>query len=307
LSTLVGLCAGAVLLGGAMVVAVLPGLWHGERARGLVPTNVASLTKGRVVLSGVAEPAWSVVASPFGRWPCVWYDAKSGFDMRGLTLPFFHQRNAVPFVLNDGSGRVLVLARRAWFEVAGEFSAAFWDRMKASPSQVDTAAQPRWEGPPRLGVEGAKPGSRTDYSDDAPWPPLEAETLRLLDTRLQPAPPRLKSWRIGLASDKLVSRFGSQRCVMVGWPVTVVGEVLPYSPAMIKHRDACLDGGASLGMAGNYVIGPAPLTGLDVLVGTPDQVRARGRSRVRFAVLGGLLMIARIACLAVPLSSGLAS
>jgi hypothetical protein len=94
--------------------------WRGARLR----TNhidISSIRAGRVILSGIAEPAWAVVTSPFGKRACVWYDASSTVGQYRSARTIFSQVDAVSFVLKDATGRVLVLGRRArWDPSAGQ-------------------------------------------------------------------------------------------------------------------------------------------------------------------------------------------
>ncbi|MGD0017621.1 MAG: hypothetical protein ABSD62_00005 [Candidatus Limnocylindrales bacterium] len=255
------------IAGLALVAHSIFQFWLGERVRGLHPTNVSSLTAGRVVVTGNAEPAWAIASSPFGGLPCVWYDARSVRPARrwsGTTL--FKQRNAVAFVVNDGSSRILVLGRRARWDPATGFLAKEFDAGEQVANQ---------EGDSSAAISG----------------PPEA-------TPRSPAPPPLKShWRrswFGLGdpvSWEQIDAEGTERCVQIGERVTVTGQAIPYSPAVLKASDACPDGGQSLGLLGTYVIGPALVTGLDVLAGSPDDVKTRGRFNVELAVFGAIIAV----------------
>jgi hypothetical protein len=109
---------GCLLVAAAALLLAAQGvhaLWHGERMLRARPTPISAIRAGRVVLSGVVEPAWSVLRSPFSRRICVWYNGKStsGLTFYGSLVWDYRERNAVAFLLNDGTGRVLVLGRRA--------------------------------------------------------------------------------------------------------------------------------------------------------------------------------------------------
>lgn len=91
---------------------------HGERLLRSSSAPISSVRSGHVVLSGVVEPAWAVLKPPFSMRPCVWYEAKIVEHGGKSEHTVYNQRNAVPFVLNDGSGRVLVLGRRARWDAA---------------------------------------------------------------------------------------------------------------------------------------------------------------------------------------------
>jgi hypothetical protein len=123
-----------------------------------------------------------------------------------------------------------------------------------------------------------------------------AETSPLLDRPLQPAPPFLKSWRMPFLSDAQIEQhmdeYGS---VLVGQQVTVIGRAIPYASSAIKRKDACVDGGQSLGLTGTYVVGTAAFTGLDVLGGSPDSVMARGRANVVLGALGLVIIVIAVA------------
>ena len=256
-----------VIAGLALVAHSIVQFWLGQRVVGLQATNISSVSPGRVVVTGTAEPAWTIASSPFGGLPCVWYDAKSVIPARrwsGTTL--FEQRNAVAFVVNDGSSRILVLGRRARWDPATGFLTKELDAGEEAANQ---------EGNSTAAISG----------------PLEA-------TPRSPAPPPLKSYwrrsRFGTgdrASWEQIREYGTERSVRIGERVTVAGQAIPYSPAGLEASDACPDGGQSLGLFGTYVIGPALVTGLDVLAGSPDDVKTRGRLNVELAVFGAVIAV----------------
>jgi hypothetical protein len=107
------------LAGIALVVQGVFAWFNGARL-GAKTGSISGLRAGRARLSGIVEPAWSVVTSPFGHRASVWYDSRltrgSGRSRRVL----FWEINAVPFVLNDGTGRIVVLGRLGrWDASAG--------------------------------------------------------------------------------------------------------------------------------------------------------------------------------------------
>jgi len=263
------ICAVVIVVALFPVAYAILALWEGERLS-LRPASVASITGGRVVLTGVVEPAWAVATSPFGEEACVWYDARSSISGgRGVTVTLFRELNAVPFVLNDGTGRILVLARRARWDPATGLVA------KTMGTGQDTAV-----------YEGAS----------------NAEMSRLLDGAHQKAPYPLKSDINDRFSQEQIDANGTERSVLVGERVTVVGRAIPYSASLIKEEDACTDGGQSLGLTATYVIGAGPIvTGLDVLAGTPDDVTKRAWVHLLFGIVGAAsILVAVIALLNPP-------
>jgi hypothetical protein len=228
--------------------------WRGERPFGLRPGRVTAVTKGNVVLCGTVEPAWSVLTSPFSRKVCVWYRAESGWNAntaRSRThVTVFNETNAIPFVLNDGTGRILVLGRRARWdsETSGQTAGA----------STGIARQPR-TGPHR------------------------------------PPPPPILTWSMdGITRDSIDSA-GTDKTIPVGAIVTVVGRAIPCRPSAITPQDACLDEGRSLDLSGEFLIGPRSLAvGLDVLAGTPSQIRRNARVGIAIGVAGSASLAATI-------------
>jgi hypothetical protein len=260
------LCALAIAVGGCLVAYAIAALWEGERVGGLRPTSVASVAEGRVVLSGVAEPAWAFATSPFGKKACVWYDAKSTTGAGRLKVFMFRERNAVPFVLNDGTGRILVLARRARWDAATD--------------------------PIARGIGADEPAAVHEGRSDA-------EVSRLLAGPHQEPPPCLVSHVDHHYSQEQIDAQGRENSILVGERVTVVGRATPNSPAAITEKDACADGGQSLGLPATYVIGPGPfVTGLDVLAGSPSDVTRRAWVHLLLGLAGAAAILAAVVVLA---------
>jgi hypothetical protein len=224
------------------------GIWAGERARGLKPVDVASVSGGRVILSGYAEPAWAVIASLVGGKPCVWHHVKSNLGQSRIR--FFEETNAVPFVLSDGTARILVLARRARWD-PGTGAAGWW-----------------------AGADDAAAVAEGEPSQDA---------LRMATGVLQ-APPTPLSYYLARGH---VPGDGSscEETIGIGERVTVVGQAVPYAGARITDKDGCGDF-ASLNLSSEFCLVQAPHSGLDVLAGKPEDVKLRARLHVIFAVLG---------------------
>ena len=240
----------------------------GQRVRRLTPTSVASVAAGRVVLTGNAEPAWSVATSYFGKKKCVWYESGSARQVGRSWVWLFSESNALPFVLNDGTGRILVLGRRGRWDPAASRA----DRMAGASD-----ALAREEGNSDAGID------------------------RLLEGSFVPAPDPLYASRAKDASDVDIDRGRRERYVAVGERVTVIGLALPYSPAPTDDRDACRDGGESIGLPGRYVLGSDSSTHLDILAGTPADVVKRGR----FVMMAGILgTIAEVVCILAALTLG---
>jgi hypothetical protein len=223
---------------------------------------VSSVTKGRVVVSGIVEPAWSVVKSPFADLACVWYDDSSYVSGKFGYL-VSEEINAVPFVLNDGTGRILVLARRAR-----------WD-----PTYTSRSA---WVGAGRARApqDGAS----------------DVEIAGMLDRPLAPAPPSLKSFQKDGCEPWSGSRGSS--CVPVGRRVTVTGVAIHFMMAGVDERDACPDDGSSLGLGlgGGYVMAPDELV---VLAGSAGALTRRFRIAMVLAPVGAVLAIAGVVMLRV--------
>jgi hypothetical protein len=222
---------------------------------------VSSVSKGRVALSGIVEPAWAVVKPPFADLACVWYDAAAEFHFGKSGFPIFEEVNAVPFVLNDGTGRILVLARRAR-----------WDPANMSPS--------RWRG------KGWDPEPRDGASDP--------EIADMLNRSLEPAPPLLKSFQKEGYEHSAANT--SVTCVPVGQRVTVFGTAIHFMMAGVDERDACPDDGSSLGLSGGYVMAPDELV---VHAGSAAAIKHRMRIWIALAPLGAVLVIAGVVMLRV--------
>jgi hypothetical protein len=254
-------CGVAILLGFIPIVLYVRALWEGERIGGLRSTRISSMTAGAVVLTGVVEPAWAVATSPFGRSPSVWYDATSTIHgHKNAAMTIFHESNAVPFVLNDGTGRVLVLARRARWDAAT-------DTIADSTGANDEAAV----------AEGSS----------------EAAVARLLDRTLREPPPALARERNDEFSQEQIEAGGEERCVLAGERVTVIGRAIRRSQASLSEEDACPDTGESLGLEGEYVVESRGfITGLSVLAGTPYEVAKRARLRLFVAFAGATTVVA---------------
>jgi hypothetical protein len=90
-----------------------------------------------------------------------------------------------------------------------------------------------------------------------------------------------------------IDAAGTDEVVLVGERVTVVGRAVPYRQSATAATDACLDGGRSLGMPGEFIVGPRSLAvGLDVLVGTPRQIRRNARVGIAVGLAGAASLAA---------------
>ncbi len=237
------------LVGLILVGQAIAAWWAGARLR-VKTCPISDIRRGRVTLSGTSEPAWAVVISPFGQRACIWYEARSTIGEYRTARSVFYEVNAVPFVLNDGTGRVLVLGRRAR-----------WDSSRGHSQAVADV---------RSGDLGSSFSSSLADSPD----PLQSDSSERTPPDLLPGEHR-------------------EQLVAVGERVTVTGEVLDPRGAL-WGIDACPDGGSSLGLPGELVIGPGRLLGLAVVAGYPEDLAARARPRLLFGVVGVLLILAML-------------
>ena len=213
-------------------------LFEEFRIRGMRVTRVALLGSGRVALCGVVEEAWNSLISPFGQEKCVWYKSVGRIARGRLPRVAFREANAAPFILNDDSGRVLVLARRAK-----------WDPATGGPAKLAGEGQAVESG-------WVPPASRQE--------PMGASSMPCLESYRDPDLEGL-DW------------FGVEQTFRVGEVVTVVGQAVAYEPAILESMDFCPDGGESLGISSPFVIGSLPRAGLSVLAGRPREVARRIR------------------------------
>lgn len=244
----VGLMGGLLLFGWGLIV-----WWSGPRRLRLRATNVALVHEGRVILSGVARPAWAVATTPWGKVTCLWYQARLHFGGRG-DRTYYRERNAVPFVLDDGTGRILVLARQARLDAASD-----WLLGRLSIGQAGAIS------------EGASP----------------AEVSAMLERPMQPTPPPFLVSGDPTYSDPGIDR--EERYLRVGERVTVIGTATPLDSGGIRDEDACFADIQSADLTSAYVVGSAKHSGLVLLAGDFNQVRIRQRLAVLAVVLGGLL------------------
>ena len=284
-----------LFVGLACVAQGVHAAWHGERLLRSRSGLVSSVRSGHVVLSGVVEPAWSLLSSPFSRETPVWEVAERpawSTDPHGPAEPgpeeparpanqtyvyyealtiqgsgrsshtVFHEKNAVPFILNDGTGRVLVLGRRARWDAATSLLDLHGD--EKSIAEGDTTAQ---------------------------------IAALLAERKLLAAPD--PTYRKG---DPEESGRQSESSVAVGERVTVIGRAAADDRA-VRPADACLDDGSSFGLPGLYRVGPEPLWGLDVMAGSARDVTVRGRLRLIVGLLGVLALAAAAASGALALTS----
>ena len=291
----------ALLFIGALLLAQgVHAVWHGERLLRPRSRSIASVRSGHVVLSGVVEPAWAVLSSPFSRttpewriaagpsWqlgddeaaePVLSVDPEDAADPAWLNDPeeaaesadrayvyykaktirpgyrssrtVFRETNAVPFILNDGTGRVLVLGRRARWDAA------------TSPLDLNGA------------VKAVAEGDAT------------AQGIARLYERELLAAPGPTSQR----GDPGESGSSTEATIAVGERVTVIGRAAADDRAL-RPLDACPDNGSSFGLPGLFRIGPESLWGLNVLAGSPRDVSVRGRLRLVVGLLGVLVLVA---------------
>jgi hypothetical protein len=98
----------------------------------------------------------------------------------------------------------------------------------------------------------------------------------------------------GITRDSIDSA-GTDKTIPIGALVTVVGRAIPCRPSAITPQDACLDEGRSLGLSGEFLIGPRSLAvGLDVLAGTPRQIRRSARIGAMVGLAGTVALAATI-------------
>lgn len=240
-------------LGAPLGLAVL----RGEPLFGMKAGRVAELRPGNALLCGHVEPAWSYLRSPVDDTVCVYYDTLAtvayGRDRRTI----FHRRNAVPFILNDGTGRVPVMARHAMWDLArgGLDQTSLW-------SEAESVAEAESAG----------------------------EVRALLDRKFAEPPAPLWDERDTGYSDDDVRRFATEKTLSMGEMVTVVGAV-----AELPRTDADQgvgDDGTALGLPGGPVIAGRGIGPVSVLVGTPDQIARRVRLRIGLAALGLVIALA---------------
>ena len=263
--------AGAIFIGQAVRAAL-----RGERLLRSSSQPISSVRSGHVVLSGVVEPAWSLLRSPFSpenpalhmaaesrtdpeetadpaSTPYVYYEARTIRGSGRSSHTVFHEENAVPFILNDGTSRVLVLGRQAR-----------WD---AGTSLLDL------HGADKAMAEGDNP----------------AQIAGLLKERtLLPSPePTHQKGDSGEPGRR------SEACVAVGERVTVIGRAAADDRTQ-SPVDACPDDGSSFGLPGLYRIGPERPWGLNVTAGSPRDVTVRGRLRLVVGLIGVLAVAAAL-------------
>lgn len=227
--------------------------WSGPRRMRLRATDVALVHEGRVILSGIARPAWAVATTPWGKVTCLWYQARLHFGGRG-DRTYYRERNAVPFVLDDGTGRILVLARQARLDAASD-----WLLGRLGIGQAEAVS------------EGASP----------------AEVSAMLERPMQPTPqPFLASGDPNYSGPGIDKE---ERYLGVGERVTVIGQATPLSSGAIRDQDACFADLQSADVTSAHVVGSAKHSGLVLLAGDFNQVRIRQRLAVLAVVLGGSL------------------
>jgi hypothetical protein len=235
--------------------------YRGEPLGRVIASPIASISPGRIVLAGVVEPAWSVLASPLDEIPCVYYKCRSMVS-HGRRVEFlFGETNALPFVLNDGTGRVLVAARLGTWTTAKD---AIYDAVRADENAARRA--------------GASP----DQIDG------------LLRRPISPAPQPLERGRDPKASDDEIRRHARESQIVVGERVTVIGQAMRRETLRPKDAATLPDDGSALGVTTRLVVGPVPYTfnGLSVLAGTTGQVFRRGRVQLGLASAGALMTVA---------------
>jgi hypothetical protein len=197
--------------------------------------------------------------SPIAGIPCVYYDTLAtvyyGRDLRTI----FHRRNGVPFILNDGTGRIAVLARHA-----------MWDLASGSLDRGDGSGE----------VERV---ARAETAD---------QVRTLLDRQFADPPEPLSDERDSSYSDDDVRKFAKERTLAIGELVTVIGAVTEL-PAGTLTDEGIGDDGSSVGLAGRPAIAGRAMGPVSVLVGTPDQVAGRVRMRLALAGLG--IVVAAVA------------
>jgi hypothetical protein len=248
-----------VLLGLCLVGQAVVAYWQGQRFR-FRATSISSIRAGRVVVSGIAEPAWAVVTSHFWREACVWCHSKAWIPEGKYAETIFNELNAVPFVLNDGTGRALVLGRSAKWDPA----TTWLDRELLADDEIARA-------------EGAS----------------HKEVLKTLDRPLGAAPSPLKAFVSDKYTRALPGSHSSEDRVRVGERVTVTGRAFTTGASTITDLDGCPDDGRSLGLTG-YIIGPDKFLGMSVLAGNPHDAGTRGRMRMLLGLVGLLAIIAGI-------------
>jgi hypothetical protein len=224
--------------------------WSGPRRLRMRATNVGGVQEGGVILSGIARPAWAVATTPWGKVTCLWYQARI-HDALHEMFTHYRERNAVPFVLDDGTGRILVLARRARLDAASD-----WLLGRLGIGQAEAVS------------EGASP----------------AQVSEMLERPMQPTPQPFRA-----AGDPNCTHSGidkEERYLSVGERVTVIGRAMPLGSGAIRDEDACFVDVEAADLTSAYVVGSGKLSGLVLLAGDFNQVRIRQRLAVLATVLG---------------------
>jgi hypothetical protein len=236
--------------------------YGGERLWQRTATRIDSLHAGRVVVSGIAEPAWCILRLPFSEVGCLWYYANSSISMGKGSKELFREVNAVPFVLNDGSGKVLVLGRRArWDGADGYFDERLLGEDSDGGDQWSRVRVDEWFKTHDAEPPGCLEHSRDDSYDDAE-----------------------------------ILQNAMEQTVVVGERVTVVGYAYSAASEIIGDNDDCADDGQSLGLPGIFAIGPRPRGGgLYVLAGDPNYVTRRSRANLILGFLGGVGAVMAVA------------
>ena len=240
-----------------MIPAVMAWL-NGERPFATRATPIADLRPGRAILCGHVEPAWCCLTSPIDKVSCVYFNARATTYYGRDTRTIFHRRNAVPFVLNDGTGRVIVLSRdRAW-----------WD-----PARGAFDPTVRWTG--EQAERDAEALSRISEQPNREFAPPHEPLVDDRDDHY---------------SDSDVQRFGKESTVAIGERVTVIGWASDFPPGM-GPGDGVGDDGTSLGLAGRLVMAWHANKSVSVISGAPEQIAQRVHVRLAVAAAGALIAV----------------
>ena len=240
------MCALLVAFGVALglVSEVVLALWRGELV-GMRPSPIRSLRpgRGRVVLTGTVEPAWCILKSPFGGWDCVYYSSRVVVSRRlGFSNSWLDEANAVPFILNDGTDKILILARHSRWSLGRPGRPRFADEERAALPFAVLERQFE-EAPPCL------KSTRIRYDESLARRPTATES---------------------------VVRVGDVVTVS-GLPVQFASTSVEFASASPESAFACRDDGRSLGLEAPLVLAPGGVRGLLITSGSPRQIVRRAR------------------------------
>jgi len=251
----IGVGTAVVALGvGLFLLLPLAIAWSsGESPFGLKASPIAGAKPGRGIFCGHVEPAWSCLTSPKDHLPTVFFNTMVTDHYGKDTRTVFWRRNAIPFVLNDGTDRMIVLAG----------TQAHWDPGKGP---LDWAAG---IGQEVAIAEQENPG----------------DVAKLLNRQLSPAPDPSEDRNETHMTDDQLRRRAVESTLRMGQLVTVIGWVGPF-PDDLSSDDGVYDDGTALGLAGHAVLAPSVDGQVTVVAGSPADVRKRLNTRINAALAG---------------------